>query len=77
MSITVKWSDKFFDENNKIYQEGEEDMSRDRVSCRSVYANVVIQFFLYKYFIFPSGGVYEYVCILDAAPVNTDSTQVC
>ena len=76
MSITVKWSDKFFDENNKIYQEGE-DMSRDRVSCTSIYANDVIQFFIYKYFIFPSGGVYEYVCILDAAPVNTDSTQVC
>ena len=34
-------------------------------------------FSLYKHFIFPSGGVYEYVCILDAAPVNTDSTQVC
>ena len=47
MSITVKWSDKFFDENNKIYQEGEEDMSRDRVSCTSIYANVGIQFFLY------------------------------
>ena len=46
MSITVKWSDKFFDENNKIYQEGE-DMSRDRVSCTSIYANVGIQFFLY------------------------------
>lgn len=45
MSITVKWSDKFFDENNKIYQEGEEDMSRDRVSCTSIYANVGIQFF--------------------------------
>ena len=28
MSITVKWSDKFFDENNKIYPEEGEDMSR-------------------------------------------------